>query len=224
MSRLTINNVTKGFKKQSVLSDISFHTDSGEILGVFGRNGSGKSTLLKILFGTLKPDTLDVFINLDRYFPSKNVQSKDIAYLPQDNFLPQDIKVRNVVPLYFSNGDIQDKIFYDPRIAKIENQRIGTLSLGERRYLEILMISRLPHKFILLDEPFSMIEPLYQDAIKELLLIIKKDKGIILTDHYYFDVMQITDRNILIKNGITIQIRNKRDLVENGYISKLKVL
>lgn len=223
MSRLTINNVTKAFNNQSVLSDISFQIDSGEILGIFGRNGSGKSTLLKILFGTLKPDTFDVFIDSGKYLPSKNVQLRNIAYLPQDNFLPQDIKVRNVVPLYFSNVDIQDKIFFDPRIAKIENQRIGTLSHGERRYLEILMISRLPHEFILLDEPFSMIEPLYQDAIKELLLSIKKNKGIILTDHYYFDVLQITDRNVLIKNGTTIQICDKRDLVENGYISKLKV-
>lgn len=223
MSRLTINNVTKGFKDHPVLSDISFQTETGEILGIFGRNGSGKSTLLKILFGTLKPDTLNGFLDSERYLPSKNVQLRNIAYLPQDNFLPKDIKVRNVVPLYFSNGAIQDKIFFDPRIAKIENQRIGTLSHGERRYLEILMISRLPHEFILLDEPFSMIEPLYQDAIKELLLSIKKDKGIILTDHYYFDVLQITDRNVLIKNGTTIQIRDKSDLVENGYISKLKV-
>lgn len=223
MSKLTINNVTKGFKNNPVLSDISFQTETGEILGIFGRNGCGKSTLLKILFGTLKPDALDAFIDSERYLPTKNVQLKNIAYLPQDNFLPQDIKVRNVVPLYFGNGEIQDKIFFDPRIAKIENQRIGALSHGERRYLEILMISGLPHRFILLDEPFSMIEPLYQDAIKELLLSIKKDKGIILTDHYYFDVLQITERNILIKNGKTIQIRDKSDLAENGYISKLKV-
>ena len=200
----------------------SFQIETGQILGIFGRNGSGKSTLLKILFGTLKPDFLDAVIDTEQYNPSKNIELKNIAYLSQDNFLPQDIKVRNVVPMYFRDGKIQDKIFFDPRVAKFENQRVGTLSHGEKRYLEILMISRLPQKFILLDEPFSMIEPLYQDAIKELLLSIKKEKGIILTDHYYFDVLQITDKNVLIRDGKTIEIRDRSDLAENGYISKLK--
>jgi len=218
MSKLIINKVEKGFKDHPVLNDISFHIETGELLGVFGRNGSGKSTLLKILFGTLKADLFDGLVDSKKYNPSKNIDSKIIAYLPQDNFLPYDIKVRNVVPLCFQDEDVLDKIFFDPRIAKIEDQRIGTLSHGERRYLELLMISRLPQKFILLDEPFSMIEPLYQSAIKDLLMKIKQDKGIIITDHYYFDVLQITDRNLLIKDGNMISIRDKRDLTKNGYI------
>ncbi len=222
MSRLLINSVTKGFNNRPVLTDIKFKIETGEILGLFGRNGTGKSTLLKILFGTLKADSIDVLIDSNKYSPQKNILSQTIAYLPQDDFLPYDIKVRNVIPIYFQDGDIQNKIFYDPRIATLANQRVGTLSHGERRYLEILMISRLPQRFILLDEPFSMIEPLYQDAIKELLVSIKKDKGIILTDHYYFDVLQITDKNILIKDGKTIEVRNKKDLAENGYISESK--
>ena len=110
--------------------------------------------------------------------------------------------------LYYQDEEQQNLIFYDPRIAKIDNQIIGTLSYGELRYLEILLISRLPQRFILLDEPFSMIEPLYQDAIKDMLVTIKKDKGIILTDHYYFDVLQITDKNLMIRDGKSIEIRD----------------
>ena len=143
-----------------------------------------------------------------------------ISYLPQDSFLPQDLKVRDVIPLYYRDGEAQDKIFYDPRIAKFERQKIGTLSLGERRYFEIVLISRLPHPFLLLDEPFSMVEPLYQDLIKELLYSLKKQKGIIITDHYYENVLQISDRKMMIKDGESIEIENDIDLIENGYLAK----
>jgi len=68
-----------------------------------------------------------------------------------------------------------------------------------------------------------MIEPLYQDAIKDLLLILKQNKGIILTDHYYYDVLQITDRNILIKNGQSFPISTRRELVDNGYLPRQKL-
>ena len=222
MSKLAINGVTKSFGNNTVLSSIDFECQIGEIVGLLGRNGSGKTTLLKILFGTLKADTIDVQLNSMPFDPKKNISNREIAYLPQDNFLPKDLKVKNIIPMYYQDGEKQNRIFYDQRIAKIENNRINTLSYGELRYLEILLVLRLPHRFILLDEPFSMIEPLYQDAIKDLLLIIKKDKGIILSDHYYYDVLQITDRNILIKNGQTYPISNKSDLVDNGYLPRQK--
>ncbi|MFA6403673.1 MAG: ATP-binding cassette domain-containing protein [Salinivirgaceae bacterium] len=219
MDKLIINKVVKSFGHNPILRDIDFECQVGEIIGLLGRNGSGKTTLLKILFGTVKADAIDVKINSKTFDPAKNIYVRTIAYLAQDSFLPRDLKVKNIIPMYYQDGDQQDRIFYDPRIAKIENRKISTLSFGELRYFEILLISRLPHRFILLDEPFSMIEPLYQDAIKDLLLTIKQDKGIILTDHYYNDVLQITDRNILIKEGRTFSISDKSDLANYGYIS-----
>lgn len=222
MDKLSINRVVKSFGHNHVLTDIVFDCQIGEIVGLQGRNGSGKSTLFKILFGTLKADALDLKINSQAFNPRKNIRNRTIAYLAQDSFLPKDIKVRNVIPMYFQDEVQQNRIFYDPRIAKIENQITGTLSYGELRYLEIILICRLPHRFILLDEPFSKIEPLFQDAIKDLLISIKKDKGIILTDHYYFDVLQVTDKNILIRNGKSIAIKDKKDLAANDYIPKTK--
>jgi ABC-type multidrug transport system ATPase subunit len=223
MDKLIINKVVKSFGHNQILKDIDFECRVGEIIGLLGRNGSGKTTLLKILFGTVKADAIDVKVNSKTFDPAKNICNRTIAYLAQDSFLPKDLKVKNIIPMYFQDGDQQDGIFYDTRIAQIENRKISTLSFGELRYFEILLISRLPHRFILLDEPFSMIEPLYQDAIKDLLPIIKQDKGIILTDHYFQDVLQITDRNILIKDGRTYSIGDKIDLANYGYISAEKV-
>ena len=70
----------------------------------------------------------------------------------------------------------------------------------------------------MLDEPFSMVEPLYQDSIKELLTELKKEKGIIITDHYYRNVLDVSDRKMIIKDGKAIEIENEIDLIENGYL------
>jgi ABC-type multidrug transport system ATPase subunit len=223
MSELTVKRLSKKFKRRIILSDISLRIKTGEILGVFGRNGCGKSTLLKILFGTLPPDNADILIDNEYFNPSRNIELMNISYLPQDSFLPMDLKVRDVISIYYKDGDAQDKIFYDIRIAKFERQRIGTLSTGERRYFEILLISKLPHKFLMLDEPFSMVEPLLQDSIKELLIEVKKEKGIIITDHYYRNVLGVSDRRMIIKDGKALEIENEIDLIENGYLPESRI-
>lgn len=223
MSELIVNRLSKKFNKKNILSDISLRIKTGEILGIFGRNGCGKSTLLKILFGTLSADDEDILIDNEYFNPSGNIERMKISYLPQDSFLPKDLKVRDVIPIYYKDADSQDKIFYDPRIAKIERQKIGTLSLGERRYFEILLISRLPHQFLLLDEPFSMIEPLYQDFIKELLFKLKQEKGIVITDHYYRNVLEVSDRKMCIKDGKAIEFELETDLIKIGYLPEIRI-
>lgn len=81
------------------------------------------------------------------------------------------------------------------------------------------MIGHLDHSFLILDEPFSMLEPLYRDVIHEFLLEVKKTKGIIISDHYYNDVLNLTDRNYLIKNQQLLVVKDINDLVSNRYIS-----
>lgn len=219
MNHLQINNATKSFRSKKVVQDVSINCTTGEILSIFGRNGCGKSTLLKMIFGTIKADFIEMKIN-GEMLPARNVISlQKIGYLPQESFLPQGLKVREIIPIFFSNGDDQDKIFYAKNVSKFENTKIGNLSMGELRYLEILLTGNLKHDFLLLDEPFSMVEPLQIDFIKELLVDLKKSKGIILTDHYFEDVLEISDRNILLKDSKIFKIENKNDLENYGYLS-----
>jgi ABC-type multidrug transport system ATPase subunit len=219
MNKLRVNRVEKSFGNRPILTDICFECCTGEIVGIFGRNGSGKSTLLKILFGTIQADAIQVLINDSIIDVGEVIVNKQMAYLPQEGFLPKDMKVREVIPLFFTDGVAQNKIFYAPKIAALDKKKVGTLSHGELRYLEILLISHLDHPFLLMDEPFSMIEPLYKDIIKDLLLSLKQKKGIIITDHYYADVLQITDKNLFIRNGVSYEIAGKEDLAKHGYIS-----
>ena len=215
---LEIYEARKSFGAKKVLESVSFKISKGEIVSIFGSNGSGKSTLLKILFGTLKPGFLDLRINGLSISQKDIIPKQHIAYLPQDSFLPKHLKVRDIIPLFYDDGDAQDLIFRAPFIEKIARRKTGMLSMGERRYLELLLIAHLPHPFLLLDEPFSMIEPLYKEEIKKFLLSLKAKKGILLTDHYYQDVLNVADRNFVLSNGLLKIVQNREDLKKQGYI------
>jgi len=218
MDLLKVTDVNKSYGKKAILKNINLDCKVGEIIGIFGRNGTGKSTLLKLIFGTVKADSILIKINSEIISQKAIIPSKRIGYLPQDTFLPKERKVREIIPFFFPKGDDQDKIFYSPQVPSFEKIKIGKLSLGQLRYLELLIIGNLNHQFLMLDEPFSMIEPIYKDVIKSLLLKLKKSKGIILTDHYYNDVLEITDENFVIKDSEIIKVSDKSDLVKYEYL------
>ena len=215
---LNVKSINHSFGKRQILSDISFTCETGDIVGMFGRNGTGKSTLLKILFGTLHPDKSEFYID-DKITSCKRGLNKFIAYHHQEVFLPKNTTVRNLIPMYFPDGEKQNKLFYDQRINKIENQKVGVLSTGEQRFLQFLLLLNLDHYFILLDEPFSMLEPLYKDLIKEKIEEYKKMKGFIITDHYYMDVLQIANIKKVISNGAMKSVTTNSDLITLGYLS-----
>lgn len=220
MATLVLHNASKSFGKKKVLKEISFSLQTGEILGLFGRNGSGKSTLLKMLFGNLKADTIAIEIDEVSFNISEVIPKQQIAYLPQHPFLPKNLKVRDLIPMFHHDEKIQDRIFYDPHIAKLAAKQVSSLSLGALKYLEVLLLSYLPHPFLVLDEPFSMVEPLHKDTLKNFLSELKLKKGIIITDHYYTDVLDISDKNIVIKEGISIPVNDEADLHKYNYLRK----
>jgi ABC-type multidrug transport system ATPase subunit len=218
MNQLEVSKVSKSFGDKNVLKDIGFSCNTGEIVGLFGRNGSGKSTLLKLLFGTLKADAITIKFNNKVLAPKAVITSGKIGYLPQDSFIPKELKVRSVIPMFYHNSNDQDLIFHAPYVHRFDSKRVGELSLGQRRYLELLLVGNLEHPFLLLDEPFSMIEPLYKEAIKALLKKLTFYKGIILTDHYYQDVLDISSRNYLLKDSKLMPVSKKEDLKALDYL------
>lgn len=215
---LEISGVYKSYGKKRILENIDFELKTGEILGIFGRNGSGKSSLLKMIFGTMTANHIQIKFDSEIIEPKEIIPRQLIGYLPQDSFLPKGTKVRDIIPLFCDDEEKQNKVFYAPGVSKFDNMKIGKLSMGQLRYLETLLVASLDHPFIMLDEPFSMIEPLYKERLKELLQNLSKSKGIIITDHYYHDVLNVTNANFLLKDGRKIKVSDKLDLVNNGYI------
>ena len=214
--QLSISAIGHCFGTKKILEDISFECRTGDITGLFGRNGCGKSTLLKIIFGALKPQAGNIYVNNQSL--KNNLTRKLVSYSHQEIFLPQNITLRNLIPLYFPVGDDQNKIFYSPGIHNMETTRIGNLSLGEQRYLQFLLIIHLNHPFVLLDELFSMVEPVYREIIKEKIRELQTVKGFIITDHYYKDVLDIATKKLLMKSGKIIPVNDEYDLSAAGYL------
>ena len=215
---LDVRSVIHSYGKRQILSDVNFTCKTGDVIGIFGRNGTGKSTLLKILFGTVQAMKSEIY--LDNKVATKDSHpNKYVAYHHQSVFLPKNTTVKNLIPLYFPDGNKQNKIFYEPLIRKIENVKAGALSLGEQRFLQFLLLLHLDHHFVLLDEPFSMIEPLYKDFIKEKIETFKHEKGFIITDHYFADVLQVANIKKVLKDGVMKTANNNADLIDLGYLS-----
>jgi ABC-type multidrug transport system ATPase subunit len=219
MAGLSITGVQKSFSGKTVLSDVSLHLETGDVMALLGRNGCGKSTLLKILFGTEKATAIHLEFNGRVIKPSDVIPQQVISYLPQDPFLPKHLKVKDIIPICFLDGAAQDAVFYAYNMHKLANTPAGKLSMGELRYFELLLIANLHHPFLLLDEPFSMVEPLYKEKIKELLLNLTAKKGIIVTDHYYQDVLEISNKNFLLKDGTLHPVKDEAGLAALGYLN-----
>ncbi|MFD2937498.1 ATP-binding cassette domain-containing protein [Spirosoma flavum] len=215
---LAIDKLEKSFGKRAILKLNKLDLQTGETVGIFGRNGSGKSTLMKILFGTMRATASSLYLDTVPFDPATTIARKLIAYLPQHSFLPGGFKVRDIIPLVIADGEAQNRVFYSPGIASFENQRIGSLSMGQLKYLEFLLVAYLDHPFLLLDEPFSMIDPLYHQVIKEVIGSLKASKGILVTDHYYENVWAVTNRHYILVDGLLLPIETKEELTKHGYL------
>lgn len=217
MNELQVDSVLLSFDNiKQLLTDCYLNCRTGDIIGILGRNGSGKSSLLKIVFGTLIP--LNKFIRINGSVYNRPYQSKLIGYLPQHSFLPVNSKVEQVIDIMLQNPIARIKVKENERIKSKLKQKVHTLSGGERRYLEVLLIIHLDVMFVLLDEPFSGIEPIYKEMIKEVINEAKKDKGIILTDHDYLNIVQVSTQIILITNGVSKHITSCKELEVLGYV------
>ncbi|MDP9078267.1 MAG: ATP-binding cassette domain-containing protein [Bacteroidota bacterium] len=220
--KLQVKSVTHSFGEKSILSQCSLECKTGEIIGILGRNGSGKSTLFKILFGTLKPDHFEAYLENKRW--EKNTDPATVGYHPQEVMLPKRLRVRSLISMYITSQGNQDKVFYTPGINDMLNKEVGILSIGQQRYLQLILLLNLNHHFLLLDEPFSMVEPLYRELIKEKLIEYKSSKGFIITDHYYLDVLEITDKINLIKDAQIIPIASIEELRMLEYLSDQSIV
>ena len=176
--------------------------------------------MLKILFGTLPAESK--FIRIDGKLYDTPYKERDVlSFLPQNGFLPKDLLVEKAVELYLGKKSVET-FLNDNILMKLRKNKVASIADGELRYLEIKLLLGLDSKFVLIDEPFSGVSPILIVTIKELIVEASKEKGIILTDHDYGNVLDVSNRYCLIFDGGIKQISDKDELVKWGYISELK--
>lgn len=217
-SVLKVDSVQLEFDNRPILRDIWLQCTQGEVLGLLGRNGSGKSTLLKVIFGTLMP--LHKYVSIDGVFMQYGYKQSRIAYLPQFSYLPRGLKINKLAFMLVDQQYWQQFAALDI-YQKYYNKKPEELSGGELRQLEMLMIIYSKADFILLDEPFTHVTPVQTEYFKTLIRVVAKTKGIIITDHQYRNVFEVSDRIILLHDGVTKPINSIDDLVTYNYISSI---
>ena len=203
---LEIDSVIKNFGTWQLLSDVYLRINTGDVIGLFGRNGTGKSVLMQIIFGTMKADRK--FIRLDgcKILPAPYRHSGTIAFLPQQGYLPKHQKMKQLVR-YYLDTDVVSDFYKDDEVAQsCMDRRVSQLSGGERRYLEAKLLLLGDTKFVLLDK---LIELIKKHSV---------NKGIVISDHNYGKVLEVVNRLTLIREGVLLELTDKRGLVEQGYL------
>jgi ABC-type multidrug transport system ATPase subunit len=213
-NRLKIKNLTIGYSSATPLArDLCAMAEQGRLVALLGRNGTGKSCLMRILFDELRPTHKS--IRVDGVW-QKRLTAAQVLYLPQQCSIPDYYRVERV----FADFGVaySEFVVAFPGLLFGPKSRIGVLSGGEKRLVELFVILRADSQFVMLDEPFSQVMPLYVDTIKELILNEKQRKGILVTDHLYRNVLDITDDLFVLHDGMVYKTKGEEDLIRYGYI------
>ncbi|MEP3211310.1 MAG: ABC transporter ATP-binding protein [Maribacter sp.] len=213
---LEIDSVELSFDQKKILYGVYLKAETGKVTGILGRNGSGKTCLLRILFGDLNPKYKNIRID-GKYLKTKLFTTNSIAYLPQHKLLPGNLKVRKAFALF--RVDWHDFIGQFDSFSSYADSKTSELSSGELRVVETYLILNSGKEIILLDEPFSFVAPTYVEKFKLMIQEKKKESAILVTDHFYREILDLGDTIYLLKNGSSKFIQSKVDLENEGYIN-----
>ncbi|MCS6955028.1 MAG: LPS export ABC transporter ATP-binding protein [Candidatus Calescibacterium sp.] len=231
MDTLKAYNLKKIYSKRVVVNNVSLEIRQGEIVGLLGPNGAGKTTTFYMLVGLTKPNNGRILINDDdvTFLPLYKKAMYGLSYLPQESSIFRGLTVEEnfqlVLEYYY-----KDRKFINQKIEELLEEfglinvrkNLGyTLSGGERRKVEIARTMIINPKFLLLDEPFSGVDPITIEQIQKIIHILKqKNIGIVITDHNVYETLRIVDRAYIISNGEVIVQGTKKEIADNEFAMK----
>ena len=212
LPKLEASELSKIYGKKQVVKNVSLHADGGEIVGLLGPNGAGKTTTFSMVTGFVSPTSGSITLDGEDFtkFPAYQRARRGLVYLPQESSIFRKLSVedniRAVVETLGLNKTEQEDLIEERlselRLTSLAKQKAYTLSGGERRRLEITRALVLKPKFLLLDEPFSGVDPISVSEVTTIITELKaKGMGIFLTDHNVRETLRAVDRAYLLYEG-----------------------
>ncbi|MBR5227785.1 MAG: ATP-binding cassette domain-containing protein [Clostridia bacterium] len=204
---LEVINISKSFGNIKAVQSVSFSANEGKILGLIGKNGAGKSTIFRIILDILKPDSGKVVVAGEKSSLSIN---NCIGFLPEEGSLMGELTVYEQMCFYGSLRNMSEEQVLQELLKWLEkfditeylNRKIKELSKGNRQRLQFIVSVLHNPKVLILDEPFSGLDPLGVELFKEILLELKAmGKVIIFSSHRMEHIEKFSDDIIILDNG-----------------------
>ena len=211
-SKLETVGISKTYRGRKVVDDVSVHVRQGEVVGLLGPNGAGKTTSFYMIVGLISPDSGRIVVD-DRditSLPMYQRAKQGISYLPQEASVFRKLTVQENLMAILETLPLRsqqrrqkmEQLIDQLGLEKVRSNKGFQLSGGERRRVEIARSLVIDPRFLLLDEPFSGIDPIQVLELQRIIFELKRTGiGILITDHNVRETLMVTDRAYIINNG-----------------------
>ena len=230
--KIYTQGLIKRYRNRTVVNNVSFEVQQGEIVGLLGPNGAGKTTSFYMVVGLVKPDEGHVFLDNEEItsLPMYKRAKMGIGYLPQETSIFRKLSVEDNLTAVLEMTKLtkgeqlrkRDELLDEFRLTHVRKSPGDVLSGGEKRRTEIARALAVDPKFILLDEPFAGIDPIAVEDIQAIVARLKyKNIGILITDHNVQETLSITDRAYLLFEGKILKSGSAEDLAADEQVRKV---
>lgn len=232
MLKIYTKGLVKRYRNRTVVNDVSFEVQQGEIVGLLGPNGAGKTTSFYMVVGLVKPDDGHVYLDQQEItaLPMYKRAKLGIGYLPQETSIFRKLSVEDNIGAVLEMTRLtkgeqlhkRDALLEEFRLTHVRKSPGDVLSGGEKRRTEIARALAVDPKFILLDEPFAGIDPIAVEDIQTIVARLKfKNIGILITDHNVQETLSITDRAYLLFEGKILKSGTAEELAADEQVRKV---
>ena len=231
MVLLQTNGLVKRYGGRAVVDEVSLTVNQGEIVGLLGRNGAGKTTCFRMVIGMIRPNAGQVVFEGEDVttMPMYKRARRGMGYLSQEPSVFRRLSVRDnllaiLETMALSRSRRHEKaqqLMEQFGLTKVADNEAQTLSGGERRKLEIARALVTNPTMILLDEPFSGVDPIaVEDLQREIVTLKERGISILLTDHNVRETLNVTDRSYIIDSGKVLREGVPRDLINDELVRR----
>jgi lipopolysaccharide export system ATP-binding protein len=212
MRKLQTRGISKSYRGRKVVDDVSIFVQEGEVVGLLGRNGAGKTTSFYVIVGLISPDSGRVLVDEEDItdLPMYQRARRGISYLPQEPSVFRKLTVEEnlmaileTLPMRSQERrECMERLIEQLDLERVRGSKGYMLSGGERRRVEIARSLVIDPHFLLLDEPFSGIDPIQVLELQRIIFDLKRSGiGILVTDHNVRETLVVTDRAYIINDG-----------------------